>query len=534
MRWSSVFWRSRLRPAVSCWCDQFEELYTLSQEAEWRTRYLDELLQAVAVLSQHQEPQFSLVLTLRADFLGQVFSYRPFADALQDSMRILGPMNRKELQDAIEKPARLLGVRIEGGLSERLLEAVGEEPGNLPLLEFALTQLWSRRRYRMLTHAAYEEIGGVKQALAVHAEEAFRRLDPQEEQRVRRIFTQLVQPNQTTEDTRRIATESELGPENWGLVARLADERLVVTGRRLVVTGRDELSEEETAEEEEIAEIVHEALIREWERLRHWTNEDRQFRQWQERLRAAMRQWEVSERDNGALLRGGLLAEAERWLGGRGGELAEAERDYILTSTSIQEQERIANERRRRRIISGLGIGLGVALILALLAGWQWWEADKQRERAEAQEQVAETRRRDAEVQQRTALSRQLAAQAVSLSSQGLLDRALLLSQEALKVSENTEAHTEARNALLTALQYSPKLTTFLRGHDFLVTSVAFSPDGKMLASWSGDGTVILWDPQSHQQLGEPLRGGDMMTGCGVWPSAQMARCWHRGVVMAQ
>jgi len=328
-------------------CDQFEELYTLSQDAEERTRYLDQLLQAVAVLSQHQTPLFSLVLTLRADFFGQASSYRPFADALQDSILILGPMNHQELQDAIEKPAHLLGVRIEEGLSERLLEAVGEEPGNLPLLEFALTQLWSKRRYRMLTHAAYDDIGGVKQALAVHAEEAFRKLDPHEEQRVRRVFTQLVQPSQATEDTRRIATESELGPENWGLVARLANERLVVTGR-------DEASEEETAE------IVHEALIREWERLRQWTNEDRAFRQWQERLRSTIRQWEMSGRDHGALLRGGLLAEAERWLEDRGGELAEAERDYILTSTSIQEQELIAGERMRRRIISGLALALGL------------------------------------------------------------------------------------------------------------------------------------------------------------------------------
>jgi hypothetical protein len=393
-------------------------------------------------------------------------------------------MNRQELQDAIEKPAHLLGVRIEEGLSERLLEAVGEEPGNLPLLEFALTQLWSRRRYRMLTHAAYEEIGGVKQALAVHAEEAFRKLDPQEEQRVRRIFTQLVQPSQATEDTRRIATESELGRENWGLVTRLADERLVVTGR-------DEASEEETAE------IVHEALIREWERLRQWTNEDREFRQWQERLRLTMQQWEVIGRDNGALLRGGLLAEAERWVGERGGELAEAERDYILTSITMreqeqervarermQEQERIANERRRRRIISGLAMGLGIALILATLAGWQWLEADTWR---------------------RIALSGQLAAQTISLSSQGLLDRALLLSQEALRISETTEA----RSALLTALQYSPGLTTFLRRHDGPVGSIAFSPDRRILASGGYDRTVILWDPQSRQPIGEPFKGHD-------------------------
>jgi WD40 repeat protein len=164
----------------------------------------------------------------------------------------------------------------------------------------------------------------------------------------------------------------------------------------------------------------------------------------------------------------------------------------------MQEQERIASEWMRRKIISGLAIGLGLALILALLAGWQWREA--------------ETQRQVAEVQHRAALSRQLAAQAIPLSSQGLLDRALLLSQEALRASETIEA----RSALLTALQYSPRLTTLLKGHDGPVTSMAFSPNSKILASGGDDGSVILWDPQSRQQIGEPLRGHDVLADVGV------------------
>ena len=116
--------------------DQFEELYTLCQDVEERQVFLTRLLEAV-----NQTRNFNLVLTLRADFLGYALSYRPFADALQNADVKLGPMNRQELQDAVQKPAEKQGVKLEQGLTERILEAVGEEPGNLPLLEFALTQI---------------------------------------------------------------------------------------------------------------------------------------------------------------------------------------------------------------------------------------------------------------------------------------------------------------------------------------------------------------------------------------------------------
>jgi hypothetical protein len=132
---------------------------------------------------------------------------------------------------------------------------VKQEPGNLPLLEFALTQLWEKQSRGLLIHQAYSEIGGVAKALSNHAEAVYAKLSEQQQKQAQRIFLQLVRPGEGTKDTRRVATRAEVG--NWKLVTFLAGE-----DARLVVTGRDEQKEEETVE------VVHEALIQEWGRLR--------------------------------------------------------------------------------------------------------------------------------------------------------------------------------------------------------------------------------------------------------------------------
>jgi hypothetical protein len=153
--------------------DQFEELYTLCLDVKYRQRFLDELLATVGPAIGATTRDFTLLLTLRADFLGHALSYRPFADALQDADLKLGPMTRQELQEAVEKPAEQLHVRLEDGLTERILAAVDGSPGQLPLLEFALELLWKEQEDGKLTHAAYDRIGGVEKALTIYAEEVF-------------------------------------------------------------------------------------------------------------------------------------------------------------------------------------------------------------------------------------------------------------------------------------------------------------------------------------------------------------------------
>ena len=132
-----------------------------------------------------------------------------------------------------------------------------------------------------------------------------------------------------------LATKDELRADNWSLVQKLADVRLVVTARN--ATGQ------------QTVEIVHEALIQNWGKLRQWMETDRKFRAWQEWLRAVMHQWEDAKRDEGALLRGVPLAEAEDWQQKRQEELSEGERDFIQLSLAWRDRLLQEKEERRQR-----------------------------------------------------------------------------------------------------------------------------------------------------------------------------------------
>jgi WD40 repeat protein len=437
--------------------DQFEELYTLCPGVETRQRFLDELLATV-----NQSVNFTLILTLRADFCEYALSYHPFASALQRfPPEFLGPMSSEELQAAIEKPAAQLGVQIEEGLRSRILDAVSCEPGQLPLLQFALTLLWEQQCNGILTHAAYDAIGGVEQALASYAEKVYTALKSAEQQYAKQIFLQLVHPGEGTADTRRIATRTDVGQDNWNLVTRLADARLVVTRQ-------DEATNVETVE------IVHEALIREWQRLRQWLEENRSFRTWQERLRTTMRQWD-SQQDEGILWRGAPLLEAQHWYAERSAELSSKEQTFIQASLALQTREQRIRDRRRQQVIGGLTTALLGAGLLVAIATWQW--------------QRAESNAVDAQLNDLSASSAELLASNKELE-------ALLESLKAGRQLQRARGvNSDTRVRVLTVLQqavYGVREYNRLV-HRRTVIGVSFSPDGKTIASASDDGLVKLW-----------------------------------------
>ena len=189
---------------------------------------------------------------MRADFYGYALSYRPLSDALQGAVYNLEPMSCQELRSAIEQPAAQMQVRLEKDLTNLLVNEFQGQSGRLPLLEFTLTTLWAKQKDGLLTHQAYEAIGGVESALANHAEAVYAQLSAADRLRAQQIFMQLVHLGES-QASRCSATRDEVKAENWDLVTRLASSRLVVTNRSS--TG------------EETVEIVHEALIRSWRRL---------------------------------------------------------------------------------------------------------------------------------------------------------------------------------------------------------------------------------------------------------------------------
>jgi energy-coupling factor transporter ATP-binding protein EcfA2 len=213
--------------------DQFEEVFTLCREERECAQFLANLVYASSV----PEGQCMVLVTMRADFLPKCAGFPDLAARVAAEQFLVSPMDTDMLRQAIEEPARRVGLSFEAGVVDKILNDVANQPGALPLLEHALLELWKRRQGSTLTMDGYRESGGVTGAIAKTAEETFKSFNADEQRIVRRIMLRLTQLGEGTEDTRRRASIDELvtAPEEADLVERIV--RAMVDAHLLTASG---------------------------------------------------------------------------------------------------------------------------------------------------------------------------------------------------------------------------------------------------------------------------------------------------------
>jgi tetratricopeptide (TPR) repeat protein len=336
-------------PNLLLFIDQFEEIFTLCREEE-REKFFAHLVS----LSERKEAKAALLIAIRADFFSRFAEHPRLGPLLQASRFDVPAMAPEEVRQVIEKPAEKAGLAFEPGLVDRILTDIQYNPGALPLLQFMLFQLWERRKSGWLTNAAYEEMGGVRGALAWRAEQIYSSFSEEEQIVARWVFLNLIQPGEGAEDTWRREALEEMLPagvrtdENRSTLYRSVVRKLVEA--RLLIAGEEG--------GQRIIEPIHGSLIRGWDRLRKWVEEDREFLLWRQRLRGYVADWMHGGEDPKALLGGAPLEEALNRSQSRREELSAREQGYI------EESRRVSRQQKRRTIIRAI---MGWVLIVSLV-----------------------------------------------------------------------------------------------------------------------------------------------------------------------
>ena len=507
--------------------DQFEELFTLTADEETRRRFLAGLI----ALANDPRSGARVLVTLRADFLDHPLRYPEFGELLRAGMVAVAAPSEDELAAAIEWPARRVGVRFEPGLVSEIVADVRDQPGALPLLQYALTELFAARTSDTLTLEGYVATGGVVGALGRRAEDLYTRLRPSAQAACRHVFLRLVGVDPAAQDTRRRVRRSEL--RQLELEPGAVEEILARYGEhRLLTFDREPRTRTPTVE------VAHEAILSQWDRLRAWIGERREHLLLHRRLVEAVTEWDDAGRDPEYLPREGRLAQLEAWAGATDLALTAGERVFLAEARDAADAAARRRGRRRRATLAGFATLAAAASVLAAFA------------------LVLRGQARD---DARLATARQLAA-----SAQGNLavdpERSILL---AIEAAETTRRHdgtvlTEAQQALHDALGTSRVLTAVpgvgrqtgighvvsfapdrsrivaadlaggasirdartgeelvrLLGHKGEVFATAYGPDARLVATGGADGTARLWNAAT----GDPVhvlrahRGGVFAT----------------------
>ncbi|NJR61943.1 MAG: peptidase C14 [Cyanobacteria bacterium CRU_2_1] len=296
-------------PRVMLVIDQFEEVFTRCDSIEEREQFFACLMGALS----NTEDKLCLIIAMRADFVGKCFEqpYSGLAQQIQQHLIPVLPMEPEELRAAIGQPAEQVGLEIEPALVTEMLNDIAGAPGSLPLLQYTLKQLWQQRQGNQLTLSTYQALGGINGTLDQRATAIYNSFEPAEQRTVQHIFQQLTQLGEGTEDTRRRVFQADLvaEPQHPAAQVQMVIDRLSSPEHRLLVTS-EVVSKGDKSERRAIVDVAHEALIRHWNRLRHWIEQNRDRLRQQRKIEASAIAWRDQGRKSGYLLQGLPLTEA--------------------------------------------------------------------------------------------------------------------------------------------------------------------------------------------------------------------------------
>ncbi len=540
--------------------DQFEELFRFKQLIEEENSQEDAacfvrlLLEAVR---QNEEKKIYVVLTMRSDFLGDCAQFFELPEAINKGQYLIPRMTRDERRAAISGPVAVGQGTISEPLVNQLLNDVGDNPDQLPILQHALMRTWDHwlghRNGNPIDIRDYDAIGGMAAALSRHADEAYAELNDAQQAIAEKLFKGLTEKGADNREIRRPMEVQEI------CALTGADEATVIPvvevfrreGRSfLMPPPTDPLTGAAVhLNGESLIDISHESLIRNWERLKSWADEESRSA----RIYRRLAETAVLNKEGGAgLWRDPDLGVALTWREQSNPNLIWAKRYHpefplamsFLDASVAARDAQIAGEEARRRIeikrtritASIFGVAFILSLVLGIYALFQ---------RNRVQQSLQSLREYSQQVLEESAKSRHLLYTAdVNLAGQAFANKNIVRGLELLEAhlpgSELGEVpgfewyyfwhryhqeratlrgHTDS----LSSVAFSPDGRTLatgsfdttiklwdtalqrelatLKGHTTRVYCVAFSPDSKTLASGGGDGTVKLWDVTSHQEL---------------------------------
>jgi DNA-binding beta-propeller fold protein YncE len=457
--------------------DQFEQLFTQCPDEGQRLAFISALHSAATSRTAVGEPPPALVvLGVRADFEARCADYPQLVDAVQGRYLVM-PMTDLELRLAITEPAKKAGSVVADDLVEVLLAEVRSRrgisrAGVLPLLSHALDQAWRSRTGDALTLADYERAGGVEGAVAGSAQRAYEGLTAGQQGAARRILLRLITTTDDGVNTADRVARTEL-TERQG--ARTGDVDAVLeafTAEGLLTLTADSV------------EITHEVLLTAWPLLRDgWLAETASDRVVRARLSRAAAEWGRQARVPEYLYSGSLLQAASEAVRRHQGEpgrylpLSQAEHDFIRASERAR-QRTVRIRQAAVAILAALAVSLGALTVIAL----------QQRQQSDRLQSVA--------------FSNELALQSEALAE--INPRvARQLSVAAWRLNPSSQAHY----AMLAATTLP--LTTVSALSAAPVSAVAFSPDGQILATAAANGTIRLWNVATHRPTGSAFGSGD-------------------------